>query len=73
MDHEHLNGKYGAFRNILCHACNSNDNSSNTSGTPNVHKHNNVWRYSATKNKIKHRKCFKTKQEAIDYKIFYES
>ena len=73
MDHEHSLGKYGAFRNILCHRCNSNDKSSNTSGTPNVHKHKDGWAYKKTTNKIIHSKFFKTKQEAIDYKILYES
>ena len=72
MDHEHLNGKYGAFRNILCHRCNSNDNSRNTSGTPNISKSGNGWKYNKMKNRKKHQKCFKTKQEAIDYKIEYE-
>jgi len=73
MDHEHLNGKYGAFRNILCHRCNSNDNSRNTSGTPNISKSKWGWKYNKMKNGKKHQKCFKTKQEAIDYKIEYES
>ena len=73
MDHEHLNGKFGAFRNILCNACNLNDKSSNTSGTPNISKYVNGWVYKKTTNKIKHQKYFKTKEEAIDYKIQYES
>ena len=73
MDHEHLNGKFGAFRNILCHRCNINDKITNTSGTPNVSKERNYWIYKKMKNKILHRKWFKTKQEAIDYKIKYES
>ena len=73
MDHEHLNGKFGAFRNYLCHDCNCNDNSRNTSGTPNVSKNGNYWSYERKKNKIRHRKKFKTKEEAIDYKIKYES
>jgi len=72
MDHEHLNGKYGAFRNIICHRCNVNDNSNNTSGTPNVYKHPNGWQYDRTINGNRHRKWFKTKEEAIAYKIEYE-
>ena len=73
MDHEHLNGKFGAFRNIICNTCNVNDKSNNTSGTPNVFKHLNGWKYQKQKNKKTHQKYFKTKEEAIDYKIFYES
>lgn len=73
MDHEHLLNEFGAFRNILCHACNLNDNSRNTSGYPNISKSENGWRYQKIKNGINHSKYFKTKQEAIDYKIEYES
>jgi len=72
MDHEHLNGKYGAFRNILCHACNVNDNSSNTSGVPNVYKQKSGWMYERTINGNKHSKWFKTFEEACAYKIEYE-
>jgi len=73
MDHEHLNGKYGAFRNVLCQRCNSNDQVNNTSGTPNIYKFKDYWKYQRVKNKKEHIKYFKTKQEAIDYKIEYES
>ncbi len=72
MDHEHLNGKYGAFRNIICNSCNLNDKVTNTSGTPNICKNRNGWVYSKMKNRKKHQKYFKTKKEAIDYKIEYE-
>ena len=72
MDHDHSTG---LFRNILCHRCNSNDNSSNTSGTPNVfyHKQSNAWFYQKMFKKKTHRKYFKKKEEAIAYKIAYES
>jgi len=72
MDHEHLNGKYGAFRNILCDICNKNNKINNTSGTPNVYKQEDGWLYRKMINKKDHNKWFKTKQEAIDYKIQYE-
>ena len=45
MDHSHLiNGKYGAFRNVLCRSCNKlrSDNkiqSNNTSNVTNISKH----------------------------------
>ena len=72
MDHDHSTG---LFRNILCHRCNSNDNSSNTSGTPNIYyeKNSDGWRYGRTFKKKTHRKYFKTKEEAIAYKMSYES
>ena len=73
-DHDH-NLQFNNFRSFLCHQCNVNDNSSNTSGTPNVNydKHNGLWRYAKTVNKKTHSKWFKTKYEAIDYKKDYES
>ena len=74
MDHKHLIGKFGYFRNIVCRDCNCNDNSRNTSGTPNVYKHttSNGWVYERRINKIRHRKYFETKEDAIAYKISFE-
>ena len=72
MDHDH---KTGLFRNILCHRCNINDREDNTSGTPNVsyYKSRDTWRYRKTFKKKTHRKYFKKKEDAIAYKIYYES
>ena len=73
-DHDHYT-KTNNFRAFLCLSCNCNDNSRNTSGTPNVyyHKKRNRWFYKKVINKKRHTKWFKTKQEAIDYKEEYES
>ena len=71
MDHCHLTG---LFRNILCHSCNANLNSSNTSGTPNIswNKIKNCWIYYRTiKGKI-HTKCSKDLEWLKNYKIEYE-
>jgi hypothetical protein len=72
MDHMHLNGKYGYFRNIICNSCNVNDNSNNTSGTPNINKNSTGWAYERVKNGNRHFKWFKTFEEACAYKIEYE-
>ena len=74
MDHEHLNGKYGPYRNILCHACNVNDRVDNTSGIPNVswNKGRNCWDYRIIINKKLNQKYFKLKEDAIKYKIEFE-
>lgn len=75
MDHEHLDGKYGPFRNILCNRCNVNDKSTNTSGYPNVFYDNkkNLWQYRKIFKKKIHTKYFKKKEDAIEYKIKYEN
>tara|TARA_R110000824_G_scaffold8372_1_gene37949 strand:- start:274 stop:636 length:363 start_codon:yes stop_codon:yes gene_type:complete len=70
MDHDH---ETGAFRAILCQSCNSNDNCTNKSGYPNIHKSGPGWRYQKRIKKVRHTKWFKTKQEAIDYKLEFES
>ena len=72
MDHEHSTG---LFRNILCNCCNVNDTLRNTSGYPNIY-HNlpsGLWQYKKTFKKKTHSKYFKKKEEAIEYKIKYES
>ena len=72
MDHCH---KTGAFRNILCHKCNVNDNCRNKTGYPNIcyNKRDKLWYYGRAVKKVKHRKCFKTKNEAIIYKWLHEA
>ena len=70
MDHCHVSGE---FRNILCDACNSNDKVNNTSGYPNIIKNKGGWTYEKNIKKVRHRKWFKTKEEAIAYKLEFES
>ncbi len=67
MDHCH---NTGIFRNILCHSCNSNLNSSNTSGTPNISWRNdrNCWRYIRTIKGKKYVKCSKDLEWLKNYK-----
>ena len=72
MDHEHINNVVCNFRAILCHKCNVNRNGKNTTGTPNIHKHAVGWCYQVVYKKVRHWKLFKTKPEAIAYKIQYE-
>jgi len=72
MDHEHINGKFGPFRNIICNSCNVNDKVTNTSGTPNVNKNGTGWIYEKMVGGKRYWKWFKTKEEAIAYKIEYE-
>jgi len=74
IDHDH-NLEFNNFRAILCSSCNANQNNSNSSGTANIYldKRNGYYYYERRKNKIKHHKHFKTKQEAITYKKAYEA
>ena len=80
MDHKHLNGKYGAFRNVLCRSCNNrrSDNkmrSDNTSNVKNIHK--NIcerykqgynWEFNVYLNgKLKHIKSSVNKQFLIEF------
>ena len=72
MDHIHIDNVVCNFRAILCHKCNVNSRKSNTSGYPNIHKYTYGWAYSVTYKKVRHWKYFKTKPEAIEYKLEYE-
>ena len=71
MDHCHKTGK---FRNIVCHNCNANDREDNSTGYPNIYfnKPAKLWLYSKIYYKKSHCKYFKTKNQAIIYKWFYE-
>jgi len=71
MDHCH---DTGLFRNILCHSCNTNLNSSNTSGTPNIcwDKRNNSWKYYRKIKGKKHSKSSKDLEWLKNYKKEFE-
>tara|TARA_R110000803_G_scaffold27298_1_gene63923 strand:+ start:508 stop:984 length:477 start_codon:yes stop_codon:yes gene_type:complete len=74
MDHEHRNGKYGPFRNVLCNSCNSKMKDNNKSGINGIswNKIYKGWRYKIEiKGKI-HRKFSKNKACLIQYKEEYE-
>lgn len=75
MEHQHLDGKFGPFRNIVCHQCNQRKSdvkiqSNNTSGYTGIcwHKCSNRWVFEAhIKGKKKHIKCMADLDELIDY------
>ena len=81
MDHEHLiNGKFGAFRNVLCKSCNNrrSDNkmsSNNTSNVKNIVKEINgeckqgyIWRFQVRLNgKPKNIKSSVNKEWLIEF------
>ena len=71
MDHCHDSHK---FRAILCDCCNKNKKMNNTSGYPNISYIKNIkrWQYTKSYKKVFHTKHFKTKNQAIIYKWFYE-
>jgi len=75
VDHDHSIKDRENVRAIICNACNINDKCTNTSGVPNVHYDNthDCWQYKSEVNKVRHQRCFKTKDEAIRYKYKYES
>ena len=57
---------------ICCNACNVNDRSTNTSGEPNIYndKRRGTWYFrKLIQGKIYSKYGFKTKEEAIDYKL----
>lgn len=78
MDHEHKDGIYGKFRNVLCHSCNVKTDrqihSNNKSGVPNIYWSNTdiKWIYKKTINKKIYRRTFINKEDAILYKKNYE-
>ena len=74
MDHDHQNGKYGPFRNVLCKSCNSKMRDDNTSGIPNIYwnKQYKGWEYQIEINGQKHSKKSKDKDWLLEYKKDYE-
>ena len=75
MDHEHLDGKFGPFRNVLCNSCNSKINDTNTSGVNGISWHKNYkgWQYTIRINGKKHSKNSRDKDWLIEYKNAYEN
>ena len=75
LDHDHDITDRENVRGIICHACNMNNNCTNTSGVPNVSylKGRDLWKYQKQVNGVEHQKHFKNKEDAIRYKYEYES
>ena len=73
MDHDHTPGLENNFRNILCNNCNVNLRTDNKSGTPNICKYKNGWRYIRNVNGKIHCKQLKYYYDAIVYKYLYEA
>ena len=70
MDHCHLTG---LFRNIICHSCNMKRRvKENSSGTTNIYKHNNGWRYEINIKGKKHTKFSNDLEWLKEYKIKFE-
>ena len=74
LDHCH---DTGYFRNILCHSCNIQRQvipKNNISGIANISYNKSMDRYIYKKiiNGERHTKCFKTLEEAKEYKKSYE-
>ena len=70
-DHDHNITDRPNVRGIICHACNVNDNTSNTSGESNIYynKQRNSWYFKKViEGKTNFKTNFKTKEEAINYK-----
>ena len=72
LDHDHSIINEYNIRAVLCHRCNVNNNSTNTSGIPNINRNRNNWRYERIFNGVKHSRTFKTFEEACAYKTEYE-
>ena len=76
VHHDHEIEETSNFICICCHACNSERKLSNTSGEVNIciRKDKNTWDFEKTIDGVKHTKTyFKTKEEAIDYKVMFLS
>ena len=73
MDHEHLDGKKGQFRCVLCRDCNNRTKDNNTSGHNGISKNGKSWEYGIYNNGVRHRKFHKDKEWLIQYKKEYEN
>mgnify|MGYP003630139585 FL=1 len=74
MDHEHLDGKKGPFRSVLCNDCNIRTNDRNKSGHNGICKHaDGGWQYSIMINKVRHTKYHKDLELLVQYKEEYEN
>jgi len=78
MDHIHENGKYGKFRNVLCHNCNTKTDrqipKNNKSGVVNVSWDDirKKWIYTKQNNGKVHMRRFPYFIQAVIYKKEYE-
>ena len=70
LDHDHSISNSHNIRNVLCRACNVNDNSKNTSGNTNIYwlKSNKRWIYKRTWHGIKYFRSFNFFVQACIYK-----
>lgn len=71
VDHDHNINDRENVRAICCHACNINDQSTNTSGEPNIYynKTRDCWNFrKIIQGKEYSKSGFKTKEEACAYK-----
>jgi len=76
VDHDHLINDRPNVRAICCHACNSNDKLTNTSGEPNIHYHKNNknWTFKQIIQGKRYKKAgFKTFKDAVQYKYQFLS
>ena len=73
VDHNHNINDRENVRYICCTACNANDRTDNTSGIPNIHFTNNYWIFNKIIKGVRFQSPpFKTKQEAINYKVNFD-
>ena len=76
VDHDHAINDRPNVRAVCCHACNVNDNLTNTSGEPNIyyHKLKGKWAFfKKIQGKIYTKGGFKTFKDAVQYKYQFLS